>query len=111
MSTPGPQDSPHRVGSGSGTGPLDFESPGPVPDPKTLESRGPVPDAETQPNDIPRCLTTCTLMDCLFSLYSHVHLTLKDSENMENTDLYLYMESQATKKFRQFSTSTEFFKF
>ena len=31
--TPGPRDSPHRVGAGSGTGPLDFESPGPVPDP------------------------------------------------------------------------------
>ena len=30
--TPGPHDSPHRLGSGSGTGPLDFESPGPVPD-------------------------------------------------------------------------------
>ena len=31
--TPGPRDNPHRVASGSGTGPLDFESPGPVPDP------------------------------------------------------------------------------
>ena len=31
--TPGPRDSPHRVGSGSGYGHLDFESPGPVPDP------------------------------------------------------------------------------
>ena len=31
--TPGPRDSPHRVSSGSGTRPLDFESPGPVPDP------------------------------------------------------------------------------
>ena len=28
--THGPRDSPHRVGSGSSTGPLDFESPGPV---------------------------------------------------------------------------------
>ena len=34
--TPGPRDSPRRVVSGSGTGPLDFESPGPVPDPETL---------------------------------------------------------------------------
>ena len=31
--TTGPRDSPHRVGSGSGTVPLDFESPGSVPDP------------------------------------------------------------------------------
>ena len=31
--TAGPRDNPHRVGSGSGTGPLDFEFPGPVPDP------------------------------------------------------------------------------
>ena len=31
--TPGPRDSPHRAVSGSGTEHLDFESPGPVPDP------------------------------------------------------------------------------
>ena len=34
--TPGPRDSPHRIGSGSGTGPLDYESRDPVPDPETL---------------------------------------------------------------------------
>ena len=34
--TPGPQDSPHRIGSGSGTGPLDYEFRDPVPDPETL---------------------------------------------------------------------------
>ena len=34
--TPGPQDSPHKIGSGSGTGPLDYESRDPVPDPETL---------------------------------------------------------------------------
>ena len=32
--TPGPRDSPYRVGSGSGTEPLDFGSSGPVPDPR-----------------------------------------------------------------------------
>ena len=39
-STPGPQDSPHRIGLGSGTGPLDYGSRDPVPDPRdtsTLE--------------------------------------------------------------------------
>ena len=34
--TPGPRDSPHRIGSGSGTKPLDYESRDPVPDPETL---------------------------------------------------------------------------
>ena len=34
--TTGPGDSPHRIGSGSGTGPLDHESWDPVPDPETL---------------------------------------------------------------------------
>ena len=38
--TPGPRDSPHRIASGSGTGPLDYE---------THESRDPVPDPETLP--------------------------------------------------------------
>ena len=31
--TTGPRDSPHRRGSGSGTGPLESVSRGPVPDP------------------------------------------------------------------------------
>ena len=30
------RDNPHRIGSGSGTGPLDYESKDPVPDPETL---------------------------------------------------------------------------
>ena len=34
--TPGSRDSPHRIGTGSGTGPLDYESRDPVPEPKTL---------------------------------------------------------------------------
>ena len=34
--TPRPRDSPHMIGSGSGTGPLDYESRDPVPDPETL---------------------------------------------------------------------------
>ena len=34
--TPGPRDSPHRIGSGSGTRPLDYESRDPVLDPETL---------------------------------------------------------------------------
>ena len=34
--TPGPLDSPHRIGSGSGTGPLEYESRDPIPDPETL---------------------------------------------------------------------------
>ena len=34
--TPGPRDSPHKIGSGSGTGLLDYESRDPVPDPETL---------------------------------------------------------------------------
>ena len=33
--TPGPRDSPYRIGSGSYTGPLDYESRDPVPDPET----------------------------------------------------------------------------
>ena len=33
---PGPRDNPHRLGSGSGYGPLDYESRDPVPDPETL---------------------------------------------------------------------------
>ena len=32
--TPGPRDSPYRIGSGSGTGPLDVESPGPYRTPR-----------------------------------------------------------------------------
>ena len=36
LCTPGPRDSPNRIGSGSGTGPLDYESRDPVPDPETL---------------------------------------------------------------------------
>ena len=34
--TLGPRDSPHMIGSGSGTGPLDYESRDLVPDPETL---------------------------------------------------------------------------
>ena len=34
--TPGPRDSPHRICSGSGTGPLDYESRDPVPDTESL---------------------------------------------------------------------------
>ena len=34
--TPGPRYRPDRIGSGSGTGPLDYESRDPVPDPETL---------------------------------------------------------------------------
>ena len=34
--THGPRDSSHMTGSGSGTGPLDYESRDPVPDPETL---------------------------------------------------------------------------
>ena len=33
---------------------------------------------------IPRCLTTCTLLDCLFSLYNQVHLSHNYHENMES---------------------------
>ena len=36
LCTPGPRDSPHRIGSGYGTGPLDYESRNPVPDPETF---------------------------------------------------------------------------
>ena len=36
LCTPGPRDSHHRIGSRSGTGPLDYESRDPVPDPETL---------------------------------------------------------------------------
>ena len=37
--TTGPRDSPHRIGSESGTGPLDHESWDPVPDPETLQKK------------------------------------------------------------------------
>ena len=36
LRTPGPRDSPHRIGSGSDTGPLDYESRDSVLDPETL---------------------------------------------------------------------------
>ena len=35
-------------------------------------------------DEIPRCLTTCTVLDCLFFLYSQVQLSLKYRENMES---------------------------
>ena len=34
--TPGPRNSPHRIGSRSGTEPLDYESRHPVPNPETI---------------------------------------------------------------------------
>ena len=37
--TTGPRDSPHRRGSGSGTGPLESVSMGPVPDPETVPKK------------------------------------------------------------------------
>ena len=36
LCTPGPLNSPHRIGSGSGTGSLDYVSRDPVSDPETL---------------------------------------------------------------------------
>ena len=36
LCTPGPRDSPHKIGSGSGTGPLDYESRDLVADPEIL---------------------------------------------------------------------------
>ena len=36
LCTPGPRDSPHRIDSGSGSGPLDYESRDLVPYPETL---------------------------------------------------------------------------
>ena len=35
-------------------------------------------------DELPRCLTTCTLLDCSFSLYSQVHQSFNYCENMES---------------------------
>ena len=44
-----PRDIPHRRGPGSGTGPLESVSRGPVTGPVASQSRGPLPDSETVP--------------------------------------------------------------
>ena len=51
--TPGPRHSPHRIGSGSGTGPLDYES------------RDPVPDLETQSLEVRYRIPSQSYEDCL----------------------------------------------
>ena len=80
LCTTGPRDSPYRVGSGSGTRPLDFVSRDPVPDPETLPTRKWTPPLEGLVKQRKE-RSFCERKFCLRKEGFDIHLVVNTSSN------------------------------